>query len=110
MQFLLNFYTFSFSNFYIFNISFEDELREIISQVVGKMSIANAECKLDELKSTLTKEGHVEEKGGQMSYVANDFMEKLKTRGISRQSFLSPFLLWRISAPNECVATMPLCD
>ena len=37
--------------------------------------------KLLNFKETLTKEGHVEEKGGVMSYVANDFLEKLKING-----------------------------
>jgi len=37
--------------------------------------------KLLNFKKTLTKEGHVEEIGGVISYVAKDFMDKLKVGG-----------------------------
>ena len=37
--------------------------------------------KLTEFKQSLTKEGHLEEREGQMSYVAKDFMKMLNIRG-----------------------------
>ena len=51
-----------------------------------KRKESNVELKTDqkflEFKTALTEEGHVEQKGSVMSYVAKDFMEKLKTQGI----------------------------